>query len=386
MTAADMKHMQPPPFVKPKPWLTLLIVLLAAAVFDTLFYEHHIGLNLALFTAFMVVTLIARSPWNVISVPARITLAGTLLAACMVYVHHSGLAVFMTFLSLFTSAALVHEQRLRSLPFALPQIMANYLTLPLAAWEGVGSLMRHRSSTRTGWRWGRIAILPLIIAIVFFQLYRVGNPKFETLTAGFLNGLWDAVGDLLEFLFTRHVFFFLFAMALCAGLLYRFAPQVVVQVEQRLNDALIRTRLKRLHWQAPRAMDPLERERRMGIVLLVIANVMLVVVNVIDIDWVWFGFEVPKDFSLKQFVHEGTWTLIASIVLSMLVLLHLFRRNQNFYWRNTWLKRLALLWVAQNVVLCVSVFLRNYHYIAYHGLAYKRIGVIAFVVLVLVGL
>jgi hypothetical protein len=32
------------------------------------------------------------------------------------------------------------------------------------------------------------------------------------------------------------------------------------------------------------------------------------------------------------------------------------------------------------------VFLRNYHYIDFHGLAYKRIGVIVFLALVLVGL
>jgi hypothetical protein len=124
----------------------------------------------------------------------------------------------------------------------------------------------------------------------------------------------------------------------------------------------------------------------MGVVLLVLVNLLLAVVNAIDISWVWFGFEVPQDFSLKQFVHEGTWALIVSILLSMVILLHLFRGNQNFYSRGDLLKHLALLWVCQNFILGISVFLRNYHYISFHGLAYKRIGVIVFLALVLVGL
>jgi hypothetical protein len=45
-----------------------------------------------------------------------------------------------------------------------------------------------------------------------------------------------------------------------------------------------------------------------------------------------------------------------------------------------------MLWVVQNFILGISVFLRNYHYISFHGLAYKRIGVIVFLLLVLVGL
>ncbi|MFN3876452.1 MAG: DUF4173 domain-containing protein, partial [Flavobacteriales bacterium] len=172
----------------------------------------------------------------------------------------------------------------------------------------------------------------------------------------------------------------------CAGLRLRFAPKLVERWELGLSDAMRRVRERRPHWLSPLPMNPLERERRRGVLLLVLVNALLLVVNLIDINWVWFGFTVPEGFSLKQFVHEGTWVLIISILLSMGVVLWFFRGNQNFYWRNTWLKRLALLWVAQNAILGISVFLRNWHYISFHGLAYKRIGVIVFLALVLVGL
>lgn len=367
-------------------FVPLITILCSAFLFDLLFHGMAVGLNLLLFVIFISAMLVVRVGRAALSIPARGALLGAVVAAAMVSLHHSALAVFMAVASLGAGSAFAHEPKLRSLFYSIPQLASNFLMLPLAAWEGTGELMQHRSGARAGWRWGRIMLLPLLVGIVFFSLYRAGNPRFDQLTAGFLDGLWEIFGDLIEVLFTERFFFFLFGMAVCAGLLFRYAPKLVLQLEQQFGERLERVRRKRPHWLAPRSLNPLERERRMGLVLLVLVNALLLVVNIIDIDWVWFGFEVPEGFSLKQFVHEGTWILIISILLSMLLLLHLFRRNLNFYWRSGSLRLLAYVWIAQNLVLGISVFMRNYHYIDFHGLAYLRIGVIAFLLLVLVGL
>lgn len=365
---------------------TLIIALLTAFVFDRLFYQMGLGLNLALFAALVAALTVHRIGWNALSPPARWALGGTLIAAAMVVVHHSMIAPFMAILGLLGFTALAHEPALRSLPFAMLQAMGSYIALPMAALDGAGDAVPERSATRAGWRWARIAVVPVLVLALFFQLYRVGNPKFEHLTAGFLDGLWEAFTRMLDTVFTAHMLFFLFGLFISAGLLFRFAPKLVEEWERGLSDSMRRVRERRPHWLAPLPMNPLEHERRRGILLLVLVNALLLVVNAIDIGWVWFGFTVPVEFSLKQFVHEGTWALIVSILLSMVVVLWFFRGNQNFYWRNAWLKRLALLWVAQNAVLAVSVFLRNWHYISFHGLAYRRIGVIVFLALVVVGL
>jgi hypothetical protein len=364
----------------------LIITLLSAFLFDRLFYGMGIGLNLALFCVLIAALVAHRVGWSGLSGAARAAMAGMLVAASMVVVHGSNIAPIMAMLALLWFTALAHEPALRSLPFAMLQAMGNFIVLPMAALDGAGRAAPERSATRAGWRWARMAVVPMLVLALFFQLYRVGNPRFDHLTAGFLQGLWNMLSQVFELVFTAHALFFLFGAFACAGLLFRFAPRLVAQWEQGFHDTMRRVRERRPHWMAPLPMDPLERERRRGILLLVLVNALLLVVNVIDINWVWFGFEVPEGFSLKQFVHEGTWVLIISILLSMVVVLWLFRGNQNFYWRNAWLKRLALLWVGQNAILGISVFLRNWHYIGFHGLAYKRIGVVVFLALVLVGL
>lgn len=363
-----------------------LLIFLVAVLFDGLFWDRALGLNLSLFALLILALILLRNGWKGLSSAARMAMAGTLLASVMVYVHHSTIAMFAMVMAVCVASAFAFERELRSIPFALAQWSMRFFMAPVEIVRGVDALVLSKGVPRKGWRWTKLAVLPVLVLVLFFQLYRAGNTKFDHLTAGLLDGLLDMIGDLLAELFTPHTFFFLFGLVVCIGLLHRYSSSWVARMERPFADALSRIRVQRASWLPPRAMDPLERERRMGVILLVTVNALLLVVNAIDINWVWWGFEVPEDFSLKQFVHEGTWMLIISILLSMLIIMHLFRANQNFYAKSTSLKRLAMLWVVQNFMLGISVFLRNYHYISFHGLAYKRIGVIVFLLLVLVGL
>jgi hypothetical protein len=125
----------------------------------------------------------------------------------------------------------------------------------------------------------------------------------------------------------------------------------------------------------------------MGVILLVMVNLLLLVVNILDIRFTWFGFDPKEVDNLAYYVHHGTYVLIFSISLSMFILLYLFRGSQNFYNNNRFMKYLAFVWIFQNVIMAVSVFIRNFYYIQYYfALSYKRIGVIIFLILVFIGL
>lgn len=363
---------------------TALAVLCLAILFDRLFWERGIGLNLALFAlAAMGVSLALR---RTASVPARWALGGLLVSATMLVVHGSIVSAVGTLACLAVSAVLLLEPRQRNLPVALIGAFLNGVFAPLGVAALLNNGLKQVPATRSGWRWTRLAFVPVLVGAVYFLIYRAANPRFEAMTAGFMDGLFDLVGDLFAELFTPHVFFLGFGLLVSAALVHRFAPHLFAGPEWRMNESLVRERRKRPHWLPALSMGALDRERRMGILLLVLVNALLLVVNIIDISWVWIGFTVEEGFSLKQFVHEGTWLLILSILLSIAILLHLFRGNLNFHPDARPLRLLATAWIAQNFILGISVFLRNYHYIQFHGLAYKRIGVIVFLALVLVGL
>jgi hypothetical protein len=120
--------------------------------------------------------------------------------------------------------------------------------------------------------------------------------------------------------------------------------------------------------------------------MFVLLNVLLVVVNATDIWYVWFKFDFQSHRDLSQFVHEGTYLLIYSILLSMALVVFFFKGNLNFIKQSPTLKGWAFAWMVQNMVLTISVGFRNYYYIEYYALAYKRMGVVVFLLLVLIGL
>ena len=367
-------------------WKSIAILFAAGFAFDLLFWDQDIGINLPIYAVLIAGLLLLLYGWRGTSKPAKAVMGGLLIACAMVVIHNSVVSIILAFVSLFVFAALAHEPALRSLFYGVAAVLSNFAMTPVAAFRNFGTAMERGSTSRQGWGLFRLAIIPVVLVVIYFQIYRVANPKFDHLTAGSLDTIATWIGDLIANVFTPHSVFFLFALFLSAGLLFRSAPNWLAPLEQQWTDKLLRARSKRPHWLVPLGMNALDRERKMGLLFLVMMNLLLLVVNAVDISWIWWGFEVPKDFSLKQFVHEGTWLLIISILLSMVIMLRLFRGNQNFHPKNELLRALAFAWVAQNFILGMSVFIRNYHYIHFHGLAYKRIGVVVFLGLVMMGL
>lgn len=364
----------------------LITVLLLAIIFDRLFWHQGIGINFTLFSLLTLAILLVDHGWRGWSASARWSALGAVISAVMVTVQGSTIAIIAAFTTLFTCSAFVLAPGLRTTTSALITWAADLVMAPIGLASAAGESLPNTPSLRKGWRWSRLTIVPLLVLFAFFQLYRGGNSKFDAMTAGFMEGFGVWLEAFFESVFTPHTLFLLFAAAFAASLLMRSVGGWLAEHESGLPDALVRVRLMRPHWKLPLGMAALDRERRMAVVLLVLVNALLLVVNTIDIQWIWFGFAVEPGMSLKEFVHEGTWLLIISILLSMAILLHQFRGNLNFHPKNRVLLMLASAWLVQNFILGVSVFLRNYHYIGFHGLAYKRIGVIVFLVLMLVGL
>jgi len=131
----------------------------------------------------------------------------------------------------------------------------------------------------------------------------------------------------------------------------------------------------------------LKHENIMGIITLALLNALLFLLNVLDVQYVWLqkAYTVGN-INYASLVHKGTGFLIASIILSMLVLIFIFRGNLNFFKQSKTLKYLAIVWIMQNLFMVMSVFMRDWYYIQNNGLTYKRIGVIVYLCMTAFGL
>lgn len=208
-------------------------------------------------------------------------------------------------------------------------------------------------------------------------MYFNASSKF----ASTVEPLFNYIGRFFENLNITIVLIFILGVIVANVLLRKSKPIGLWDMDISSKDNLERKRIR--HFLTFKTTG-LKTQNIMGIITLSALNVLILIFNIIDIQSVWF-FEWEGDF-LKEFVHQGTWILIFAILCSSLIALFLFKDNLNFYSKNKLIKSLTIAWIAQNIVMAISVIIRNYWYMTYFGLAYKRIAVLFFLILAIIGL
>ena len=370
----------------------------AAVLSDYLFWHESAGLNVLVYMVFLVVAHLVLLPRHA---PVRRTagfwavVGGCVLSGGLVAWYGSSAAVLAALASGLLLVGFVNQSQLRLLGYAALTAAAGVLPAVGAVLGSIRAPRRLGGRLRRGWFYGRVLGVPLLAVGIFQALFAAANPRFAALSARFWNGLAEWLGQLFVDISIPHLLFFMVCLVGAAGALVVVPIHFFLDHESRFGEYVRRQRdrVASLGVRRPsfrhnaRPMLDLRKEWLAAVVSFGLLNALLLVVNVVDINWIWLGFDRSSVADLTQFVHEGTYVLIFSILLAAGIMLWFFRRNLNFYQPGLPLLRWgATAWVLQNVVLAISVGLRNYYYIVYTGLAYKRIGVYGFLLLTLFGL
>lgn len=228
----------------------------------------------------------------------------------------------------------------------------------------------------------KIFILPCLIIIFFLKLYSASNPYFHKWFQQIFELIDKALKVLLKDLDFELTFTLIMSMIISNYIFLRTTKQNIISMDTAAKDELIRVKSKPVtHFK----ISNLKNEFKSAVFLTFSLNLILLILNAIDIYSVWFNFSWNGQY-LKEFVHEGTYILIFSIIISILLVLRFFRGNINFYKENMQLKILCYFWLIQNGILAISVGIRNFWYIHFFSLATKRIAVMVFLLLTLYGL
>ncbi len=114
-------------------------------------------------------------------------------------------------------------------------------------------------------------------------------------------------------------------------------------------------------------------------------NLIFAVQNAMDLAWLWGLVPLPQGMTLADYAHRGAYPLIATALLAALFVLITLRPGSQTA-ASPLVRRLVMLWIAQNVVLVASAMLRLYDYIDAYSLTRLRIAAFAWMGLVALGL
>lgn len=384
----------------------LLIPLAFGLLYALLFSSFEWGLNVLAFDAALVGALFATRRELFVNPRFRLAVGALFVAALSVVIVHGGWSFFAHHLSLLLVLGYAQARELRFVWFGLLLGVRSLLAGPVRWLRGVMEPVAVERETRPSPRlayWAKQAALPALLLVPFAWIYAAGNARFSALLTGTAHWL----GEVMDVVSMRHVpLFFLGTLLTLPLFLPSRRRNWWVRYQATFRDVLtrrgVRPRVagrpitlfgspvfkpgKGGKTRPPFTTLALRHEYRRALLTFGGLNVLLLIVNLIDLRFVWFNPGAATAAELSQYVHAGTYNLLLSVFLAMVVVVWFFRARLNFLATNGPLLVLARIWLVQNAVLIGSVGLRNVWYIQQYGLAMGRVFVVVGLALTAFGL
>lgn len=377
---------------------SLLTAIVLGLAYSFLFFHGEVGLNVVFFDALTIGLSLFVRPELAKHKAFVWSLGGLLFAAGSVVIVHTDAAIFAHHLTYFLVLGFAQARELRFIWYGLLLGISAIFETPVNAvrrWRTIRR-QRERIATFPALPWLKQALVPAFVLVPFLLLYAGGNDKFAAGLSLFMNSFNDlSVSVDVYWTLTLTIFGFLLTLGF---VLPREGISHLVKQQSGFRDKLMRERRERIpnpdqsHYQTmhlrprPPKILALKGEYLQAVLTLGLLNLLLAIVNATDLRYVWLETGELSAATLSSYVHTGTWNLVVSIALAILVVLYYFRANLNFLKNTPWLAPLAKLWVAQNALLALSVGVRNWHYVDAYGLAFGRVYIAFVLLLILFGL
>lgn len=349
-----------------------LILGIALSIYCYLFYNQGIGINVLLFTATLIACLFIKDnsvskdkDWIVLSL-------GSLISGICAALYGNTLSAIANFISLSLLASVSFSKE-SSLIFSLIHSGYSYISAPCFMVMNYSEKAKNADADKKfNYQKLLTVLIPLIVVVVFFMMYKSANPIFaefaKEINLDFIT--WPFIRFLLLGLLALYAYF---NQAKIMQLFYK---------DISSNDKLLQNSSAKEF----SLFKQITSEYSSAIILFVSLNLLLLIVNVLDMNFIFVSQVLPEGLSYSEFVHQGINLLIASIVIAILVTLYYFRGNLNFFENNKALKVLAYLWIIQNIILVYTSGMKNFYYVQEYSLTYKRIGVFVYLTLAVIGL
>jgi hypothetical protein len=357
--------------MKKNDWILIVSVML----YSFLFYHQGAGINFLIFTILLIASLVAKNKALVLANTWRVAALGSLLSASCLAYYGSNLALVSNIISLSLLSGLSISTK-SSVVFSLLFSAYSYVTSFIFMYLDWIERKQREGNLSTNGTFKRFLLIsiPILITALFFQLYKASNPLFNEF-ASKIN---------FNFISIEWIAFTIGGFVLMYGFYYHKQVTELATFDEHGHVNLIAKPHEPFRLFG-KEID-LNDENFSGKIMFLLLNLLLLMVNLLDFNFIFINRELPADMTYSEFVHQGTGTMIASIIVAVGIILFYFRSSLNFYAQSKTIKILAYCWIVQNVLMLVSTAFRNDLYIAEYGLTYKRIGVYVYLILAAIGL
>lgn len=345
-----------------------------AFIFQTLFFSMTAGLNYAVFTMLLLsVLMFYIKPKSYSHTFKFILLLYVSVTVAVIFAHTVySIFIYWIFTTMLISVACYSK-------------IIHVELAPLLFINGLESFFSSRKDNGDIKLSGKLKpfvkfiFLPFFTILILLWLYSFSNPLFHKSISKVMEHLINA----LQRISFPRIFFTLLGLVMAIIFISNRPSDSTINADTGIKHHLIRIRKRVLKFGGLNKL--LLRKKQVAVAAFIILNAMIGWLNYLDITNIWTNFNWDGGF-LKDMVHEGTSMLIVAILISIGITLFYLKSNLVFIKNNSFFYGLLILWLMQNILMAISVSIRNTIYIEHFSLAYKRIFVYFFLLACVVGL
>jgi hypothetical protein len=351
------------------------ILLVTVALYSFLFYKQTAGINFLLFTVLLIAGLLIKDRLLLKHHYWKLVAAGSLVSAICIAYYGNTLAVTANIISLSILSALSYRANTSvvAAAFFSAYSYSSSVVFMIQDWSARKNAKMTLSPNSPGKKWILI-LIPLLITVIFFFMYRASNALFNDFTKN-IN---------VDFISWSWITFTLGGLILLYGFFYHQKIKTLSELDEHALNDLHPSSIKTVILFGKEIS--ISDEEFSGTLLFILLNMLLLIVNVLDSNFIFHDRTLPAGVTHSQFVHQNTDMLIVSILIAIIIILFYFRGAINFSAKSKTIKLLAYAWVIQNAFIVLSTIFKNNMYVLEYGLTYKRIGVYVYLMLTFIGL
>ncbi len=350
-----------------------IFIFISSIIYTYLLYNQGIGVNILLLNLVLIPTLFLSNKNYLKNKLSLLFAAGALISSVFSFVNGHSITIWANIFSLsFLSISINLKQQ--TIITSLVHVVFSYIT-SIAQIVKRFKVKYFSENQKNGLLRKRIVIYlsSILVFTLFVILYQASNITFSIFLSQFS----------LTFINARVLFFYSIGFILIYAFYRPRILAVLAIYEKFLPLTVTQNNYQNYSFIGNSVTE--ETEFKTGVVMLSLLNGLLLLVNVLDLQFMFGGELLPANISYSQYVHQGIFSLILSIIIAIGIILWYFRGTQNFAQQKT-LKVLAYVWIVQNLIMLLSAAYKNNLYINEFSLTYKRFGVYVFLIATAAGL
>ncbi len=356
--------------VSPSVWRTLkngarfLAAVVCAITTGIVAHERWPGSVVALVCAIPLGLLVCQQNRKFFTFDHAICLGVAGISLAGVVIEPGPLNLSLFWFGLASLAVAGQGVKLTTISATLEIILRNICLAPMRLFADSGSAFALLGKIQNGSGWIANLVLPLLALVIFGTLLAVSNPLIADFASLFS---WSKP---LDYLFSSST---PVAIATFSALwiAMRMSP-----LAAKLDAAMA--------WAQP-AWHGKYFKLAPVIVTLLLLNVMFAGQNALDYAYVWHGVKLPTGMTMVEYVHRGSYSLIATALLAGALIIAMFQPGSATN-DSKIVRTLVYAFAAQNVLLVASSALRTMVYVDESGLTLWRISAFIWMGLVATGL